>query len=120
MLGMTDRGTGTVELPCAVRDALLRGRWYFQRGESPGFLAVGEPGAAVVPVFSSPTELVRYAGACEWFSTTGGDLMTLLPEGYGLVVDIAGSDPQLLPAELLAGLRTEAVGATGAGASAGE
>jgi hypothetical protein len=112
---------GTVELPRAVREALLRGRWYFQRGESPGFLAVGERGTAVVPAFSSPSELVRYAGACEWFSLTGEDLMTLLPEGYGLVVDIAGSDPQLLPADLLAGLRAEAVGAVdGVGAAAGE
>ena len=109
-----------MELPGGVRDALLRGRWYFQRGESPGFVATGEPGAAVIPMFSSPTELVRYAGACQWFSTTGEDLMTLLPEGYGLVVDLAGSDPQLLPAELLAELRTGTVDATGTGASGGE
>lgn len=116
---MTHRGmgTGAVELPRGVREALLRGRWYFQRGESPGFVAVGEPGAALIPTFSSPTELVRYAGACEWFSTTGEDLMTLLPEGYGLVVDVAGSDPQLLPAESLTELRAGPVAATAGGAS---
>ncbi|WP_229843705.1 SseB family protein [Streptomyces chryseus] len=104
---MSDQDTGAGELPDAVREALLRGRWYFQRPERPGFMAIGQPESAVIPAFSSPGELARFAGACEWFSTTGEDLMTLLPEGHGLVVDLAGANPQLLPAEMLAPLRVE-------------
>ncbi|WP_443261226.1 SseB family protein [Streptomyces sp. SDT5-1] len=105
---MAGRGTAEAELPGEIREALLRGRWYFQRGEQPGFLAVAGPEGPLVAAFSSVAELARYAGACEWFSTLGEDLMTLLPEDHGLVVDLAGRAPQLLPAELLDPLRPDA------------
>ncbi|MCX4834434.1 SseB family protein [Streptomyces sp. NBC_01016] len=104
---MAGRGTAEADLPGEIREALLRGRWYFQRGEEPGFFAVEGPEGPLVAVFSSVAELARYAGACEWFSTLGADLMTLLPEDHGLVVDLAGSAPQLLPAELVDPLRPD-------------
>jgi hypothetical protein len=110
MLGMADTGTGIQRLPPDAERALLRGRWFFQRGNRPGFVAVGEPGAEAVPIFSSSQQLARYAGACEWASTTGEDLFGLLPEDCGLVVDPAGPAPRYLPAEVLSGLRAWPIG----------
>jgi SseB protein N-terminal domain len=78
-------------------DRFRQSRVYALRRESPGFVAVGPPGAGYIPIFSSLTELARYgatfpsryAEGVDWLSTTGEDLLTLLPEGYGLVVNVA-------------------------------
>ena len=67
----------------------------------PGLVAVGEPGAGHVLVFTSLDELGRRAGECDWLRTTGDDLLSLVPDGYGLLVDAAGEHPLLLPASAL-------------------
>jgi hypothetical protein len=80
---------------------------FCQRSEQPGFLAVGPPGAGLVPVFTSLDELSRYAvtyglhGGIDWLSTTGADVLDLLPDGYGIVVDPAAEHAVTLPAHAL-------------------
>ncbi|MGH9247333.1 MAG: SseB family protein [Acidimicrobiales bacterium] len=81
-------------------EVFMRSRVYCVRPERPGFLAVGPRGGGHIPVFSSLTELARYAAkfpepyadGVDWFSTTGEDLLSLVPEGYGLVIDVASDD----------------------------
>ncbi len=67
----------------------------------PGLVAVGEPGAGHVLAFTSLDEMARRAGECDWLRTTGDDLLALVPDGYGLVVDVAGDHPLALPASAL-------------------
>ncbi|MEV4095601.1 SseB family protein [Streptosporangium saharense] len=75
------------------REAFASTRFYCQATESPGTLALGDPGAGVVPVFTSLDGLTAYVTArgevedARWFSTLGADLLTLLPTGYGLLID---------------------------------
>ena len=43
----------------------------------------------------------RARGAVAWFSTTGADLLGLLPEGYDIGLDLAGETPlRLRPSAL--------------------
>jgi hypothetical protein len=87
-------------------DRFLRSRVYALRRESPGFVAVGTPGSGYIPIFSSLQELARYAvtfpsryaEGVDWLSTTGDDLLTLVPEGYGLVVNVASDNAVRLDA----------------------
>ncbi|MEW2403500.1 SseB family protein [Streptomyces sp. NPDC046862] len=119
---MSDEGEwNSAELLPDVRAAFLRGRWYLQKPERPGVMALGSPGedGAVVPIFSSLSQLARYAGAVEWFSTFGDDLLTLLPTGLGLAVDLASAEPQLIRAEQIDVLRAE-LSATADQETAGE
>jgi hypothetical protein len=67
----------------------------------PGLVAVGEPGAGHVLVFTSLDQLGRRAGECDWLRTTGEDLLALVPDGYGLLVDAASDHPLELPASAL-------------------
>ncbi|MFF4992767.1 SseB family protein [Streptosporangium saharense] len=75
------------------REAFNSTRFYCQATERPGTLALGDPGSGVVPVFTSLDGLTAYLTArgetedARWFSTLGADLLTLLPAGYGLLVD---------------------------------
>jgi SseB protein N-terminal domain len=77
----------------AVHRAFLRSRFWCEAGDRPGLQALGAPGAGVVPVFTSEAELARARGAVRWFSTTGADLLDLLPDRYELVVDIQSDVP---------------------------
>lgn len=67
----------------------------------PGLVAVGEPGHGHVLVFTSLEEVARGAGECDWLRATGDDLLSLVPDGYGVVVDTAGDHPFALPASAL-------------------
>ena len=67
----------------------------------PGLVAVGEPGTGYVLVFTSLDELARRAGECDWLRTIGDDLLALVPDGYGVLVDAAGEHPLVLPARAL-------------------
>ncbi|MFG1943150.1 SseB family protein [Nonomuraea sp. NPDC048826] len=69
-----------------------RTRLYCEAGETPGFIAVGPPGEGLVPAFTLPEGLAAYAEAKgqsepRYFSATGRDLLALVPEGYGVLVD---------------------------------
>jgi hypothetical protein len=88
------------ELHAAFLAATVYGE---RRGDSsgPGFRALGEPGAGVVPVFSSVEQLALARGTVAWFACTGADLLTELPAGYDLLLDMGGAQPlRLRPAAL--------------------
>ena len=85
----------------AFAAAFAAGRVYALRPAHPGLVAVGEPGGGHVLVFTSLDELGRHAGECDWLSTTGDDLLALVPDGYGVLVDAAGDHPLALPATAL-------------------
>lgn len=74
-------------------DAFLGARFYCERPERPGFMSVGKPPDGLVPIFSSLEELGLFAGECYWFATTGADLLSLLPDGYDLILNPAGDHP---------------------------
>ena len=85
----------------ALHEAFVAATLWCEAGDRPGFQALGTPGAGMIPVFTSEIELARAHGAVSWFSTTGSDLLDLVPEGYDLVLDMAGETPLLLrPAAL--------------------
>lgn len=68
-------------------EVFLRSRLYCQAGERPGVVAVGPAGEGLVPAFTSPEALARHTGGGNFFSTIGRDLLDLLPDGYGVLVD---------------------------------
>lgn len=71
-----------------LTDAVVEATLYCFRGDEPGFMAFGEPGSGFVPMYSSPETLVHVEGdECPWFAAKGGDLLRLVPEGYGVVLD---------------------------------
>ena len=67
----------------------------------PGLVALGKPGSGHILVFTSLDELGRRGGECDWLRTTGQDLLALVPDGYGLLVDAASEHPLELPASAL-------------------
>lgn len=83
--------------PGELFEAFLSATVFCERPGEPGFVAVGEPGEAMIAVFSSLEELAAHAAGrpdyrqagVDWFSTTGEDLLGLLPDGYDLVLDPA-------------------------------
>lgn len=79
-----------------VEQAFRAATLWFRRPERPGFLVSEADGGPLIAVFSSLAQLVRYAGACDWASTSGDDLLGLLPGGHRLVLDPLGADPQLI------------------------
>src|SRR5215470_5974364 len=83
-------GTGSVE---ELHEAFLDATVYCERGERPGFRALGAPGAGAVPVYSSLGQLALARGAVDWFALQGRDLLTELPEGYDVLLDMAGPRP---------------------------
>ena len=84
-----------------LHEAFLAATLWCEAGDRPGFQAFGTQGSGMVPVFTSETELARARGAVSWFSTNGADLLDLVPEGYDLVLDMAGETPLVLrPAAL--------------------
>ena len=79
--------------PQELLDVLLVSTVFCEAPECPGVMTVETPDGPVVPVFSSPFELARARGAVSWYSTSGMDLMVLLPEGHDLALDLAGEHP---------------------------
>lgn len=87
--------------PAELHAAFLAATVYCERADAPGFRALGAPRAGVVPVFTSPDQLALARGAVPWFSVTGAALLDLIPAGYDLVLDMAGSTPlRLRPSAL--------------------
>ena len=94
--------------PQELHEAFLAASVFCEAGEKPGFIAVGSPGSGFVPVFSSERELLLARGPVLWFATTGADALGLLPEGFDIVLDMAGDSPlRLRPAALERGTKTE-------------
>ncbi len=74
-------------------EIFLHTRVFCRAGKQPGVRAIGKPGAGAVPIFTSLDVLARYqavrgeAENAKWFSTTGKDLIELLPKGYAVLID---------------------------------
>jgi hypothetical protein len=72
-------------------DVFLGAKIYCPRGENPGFLALHTTQEPVIPLFTSLRELRRYAGKdSRYFTVTGGEVLDLLPSGYGFALDMEG------------------------------
>ncbi|WP_059009918.1 SseB family protein [Streptomyces specialis] len=72
-------------------DIFLGAKIYCPRGENPGFLALHNTQQPVIPLFTSLKELRRYAGKeSRYFTVTGGEVLDLLPSGYGFALDMEG------------------------------
>ncbi|WP_432083412.1 SseB family protein [Streptomyces sp. WAC 04229] len=114
-LATTVRRAKSAEVsPQDVFDAFIHARVYCERPEEPGFLTVTEPEppaagapprsrildlatttdtgpspALLVPVFTSLEQFELFTGGGAWFSTTGADLLDLLPPGLDVWLDPA-------------------------------
>jgi hypothetical protein len=70
-------------------DTFTDARVYMQRPAEPGRLLVadlGDRGSWMV-AFSTLARLGRHVGVCDYFATTGADLLELVPPGVGVMVD---------------------------------
>ncbi|MEU5047605.1 SseB family protein [Streptomyces griseorubiginosus] len=123
MINGTSGGALSRDLPAVVKgvaqqqaspqellDAWLDATVYCVRPDRPGVYVAETPAPEdqVVGVCTSLEELARFAGECEWFSTTGSDLLAQLPPGVDVVIDPSGSHPlRLSPGalEIRQGLR---------------
>jgi hypothetical protein len=71
-----------------LEEVFARSRVCAQRPASLGVFVVEVAGRGRwAPVFSTPERLARYAGDCEFFVTTGADLVAQLPAGVGVMLD---------------------------------
>nr|WP_237536129.1 SseB family protein [Streptomyces sp. SID3343] len=58
----------------------------------------------MIPVFTSPEELVRWTRReTPWFAMTGAELVAQFPDGYDLALNLAGEHPVRLHARLWRG-----------------
>lgn len=81
-------------------DTFLSSKIYCPRGETPGFLALHTTQQPVIPLFTSLKELRRYAGKeSRYFTVTGGEVLDLLPTGYGFALDMEGDHRLVLDAQ---------------------
>ncbi|MBZ9639857.1 SseB family protein [Streptomyces sp. PSKA30] len=108
------RAKGGEASPQDVFEAFLQARLYCERPEEPGFLTVpvpagsddapprsrlldlidgsseeADPPVRLVPVFSSLEQFALFVGEGAWFSTTGADVLNLLPPGVDVWLDPA-------------------------------
>ncbi|MCZ2525919.1 SseB family protein [Streptomyces sp. HB2AG] len=114
VVGAAVRGEASAQ---ELLDVWLGATVFCQRPDRPGMWVAETEDGPVVGVCSSLEELARFAGVVEWFSTTGADLLSLLPPGVDIVLDPAGPCPvRLHPGALRArpGLRFDRVGGKGA------
>ncbi|MFE3856650.1 SseB family protein [Streptomyces griseorubiginosus] len=74
-------------------DALVTSTVYCVRPDRPGVFVADAGDGQVVGVCTSLPELARFAGECDWFSTTGADLLSQLPPGVDIVLDPSGPAP---------------------------
>jgi hypothetical protein len=81
-------------------DIFLGAKIYCPRGDNPGFLALHNTQQPVIPLFTSLKELRRYAGKeSRFFTVTGGEVLDLLPAGYGFALDMEGEHRIVLDAK---------------------
>ncbi|WP_130796680.1 SseB family protein [Streptomyces otsuchiensis] len=82
------------------QDIFWSAKVYCPRGETPGFLAVQTTQEPVIPLFTSLRELRKYAGKeSRYFTVTGGEVLDLLPHGYGFALDMEGEHRLVLDAK---------------------
>jgi hypothetical protein len=82
------------------QDIFWSAKVYCPRGETPGFLAVQTTQEPVIPLFTSLRELRKYAGKeSRYFTVSGGEVLDLLPHGYGFALDMEGEHRIVLDAK---------------------
>jgi hypothetical protein len=82
------------------QDIFCAAKIYCPRGENPGFLALQTTQEPVIPLFTSLKELRRYAGKdSRYFTVSGGEVLDMLPTGYGFVLDMEGEHRIVLDAK---------------------
>ncbi|MFC8434784.1 SseB family protein [Streptomyces sp. NPDC057253] len=87
--------------PDELLAAWLSATVYCARPDRPGLYVADTDDGQVVGVCTSLEELARFAGECDWFSTTGADLLAQLPPGVDIVLDPSGLRPlRISPAAL--------------------
>ena len=90
--------------------SFCRGTVFALAADRPGVLApVGGP----VPVFTSLEQLGRFAGPARWLSTSGEDLLRLLPPGTDLLLDPASETPLRLDGDAVRRQLTLTAGSRG-------
>lgn len=106
LASMATRALAGTAGPGELLAALLEATVFCQAPERPGVLVSETGQGLVVRVFSGLPELLASQGPVAWFSTSGLDLMQLLPAGHDLVLDL-GSDHavRLRSAAVRTGLR---------------
>lgn len=109
MPGLASRSLADVARDVAAGDAtsielyaaFLNSTVYCERGDRPGFRALGAAGDGLIPIYTSSEQLALARGTVGWFAVTGAELLDLLPAGYDLLLDQGGSAPvRLRPAAL--------------------
>ena len=86
----------TAEAAQQLLEAFMAATIYSPAPPQPGVVALDFEGMQVVPVFTSERMLAAFTGPSDWFSTTGLDLLGLLPEGVHIALDPNGPRPLLL------------------------
>ena len=75
--------------------AFAESTFFCRAPKHPGFLAVATSQGPLIAAYTSEISLARHAGACRWFTATGGDLVSLAPVRHRFIVD-PGSQHQLV------------------------
>jgi SseB protein N-terminal domain len=84
------------------QEIFMVSRLYCPRGDKPGFLALHDTPEPVIPMFSCLAELRHYAGEqSRHFSVTGAEALDLVPDGYGIVLDIGGEHRVMFDAKAI-------------------
>jgi hypothetical protein len=82
--------------PTTLLDAFLLATVFSPAPPDPGVIVLDIDGMPTVPVFTTEQGLADFAGDCDWFSTTGLDLLGLLPIGVPIALDPNGRHPLLI------------------------
>gem|GEM_PF-5781616 len=106
------RGEAT---PQELFDALLAATLYWPAPTQRGIAVIRLGEDLVAPLFSSEEELVKVSGGCRWLAATGLQVLSLLPEGVRIGLDI-GSEHRLQLDPAAARLEYELVLRRGVGA----
>lgn len=80
-----------------LSDAFLGAPVICEARGRPGFVAWGEQGAGVVPVFTSFAAMSAIVGPAGWLIMPGRDVLVRLPEGYGLILDPGQAHALVVP-----------------------
>lgn len=83
--------------PQELHEVFLAATVFVERGEAPGFMASGPPGAGLVPCSAPNGSSFGLAVRCGGSPPPGSTCSSLLPDGYDIVLDMAGDAPLRLP-----------------------
>lgn len=94
--------------PAELLECFLAATVFCEAPDSPGVVPALTPQGPVVCMHSSLAELAAARGSAAWFSTTGIDLLDLLPAGHDLLLDPASEHVlRLRPASLRKAVRVQ-------------